>query len=138
MVEEKIDAEVLKKLEEDLRSKMETMQKMLKDLQAESAKSPEELMKKMGEVKDVKIVAEAIKEMQDRIKEKRIAVETTLKDVQKDIESLRGIKERVKEEEVTSELKSIVVSMRGKKETLGKAVKELEELREEYTKKFFG
>ena len=138
MAEEKIDAEVLQKLEEDITNKMATMQKMLKDLQTDSAKSPEELMKKMGDVEDVKVVAEALKEMQDKIKEKRVVAETALNDIQKELESLKTVKEKVKEEDVTGELKSIAVSMRDKKGILEKAVKELEEVKDEYNKRFFG
>ena len=138
MAEEKIDAEVLQKLEEDIRNKMTTMQNTLKDLQEQVLTLPEEQLKKMGDVKDVKAVAEAAKEMQDKIKEKKAVVETALKDIQKELESLKGIKEKVKEKDVTDELKPIGVSMRDKKETLEKAVKELEEVRDEYNRKFFG
>ena len=138
MAEEKVDAEVLQKLEEEMRPRIAQMEKMLKELQTESAKSPEELMEKVGDVKDAKIVAEAVKEMQGKVKEKRVVVETALKDIQKDLESLKEIKEKVKEEDVTGELKSISVSMRDKKEFLEKAVRELEGLKEEYTKKFLG
>ncbi len=137
MAEEKIDVEVLQKLEEEIRNKMVTMQKMFGDLQAESAISPEELLKKMGDVEDVKVVADAVKEMQDKIKEKKVVAETALGDIQKELESLKAIKEKVKEKDVTDELKSITVSMRDKKEILEKVVKELEALRDEYNKKFF-
>ena len=137
MAEEKIDAEVLQKLEEEIRNKVTAMQKMLKDLQEQVLTLPEEQLKKMGDVKDVKVVAEAVKEMQDKIKEKKVVVETALGDIQKELESLKVIKEKVQEKDVTDELKSIAVSMRDKKQTLEKAVKELEALRGEYNKKFF-
>jgi len=137
MAEEKIDVEVLQKLEEEIRNKMATMQKMLGDLQAESAISPEELLKKMGDVEDVKVLADAVKEMQDKIKEKKVVAETALGDIQKELESLKAIKEKVKEKDVTDELKSIAVSMRDKKEILEKTVEELEALRGEYNKRFF-
>ena len=137
MAEEKIDAEVLQKLEEEIRNKVTAMQKMLKDLQEQVLTLPEEQLKKMGDVKDVKVVAEAVKEMQDKIKEKKVVVETALGDIQKELESLKAIKEKVQEKDVTDELKSIAVSMRDKKQTLEKAVKELEALRGEYNKKFF-
>ena len=137
MAEEKIDAEVLQKLEQDIRNKMATVQKMLKDLQEQVLTLPEEQLKKMGDVKDVKVVAEAVKEMQDKVKEKKVVVETALGDIQKELESLKVIKEKVQEKDVTDELKSIAVRMRDKKQTLEKAVKELEALRGEYNKKFF-
>jgi len=137
MAEEKIDAEVLQKLEEEIRNKVTAMQKMLKDLQEQVLTLPEEQLKKMGDVKDVKVVAEAVKEMQDKIKEKKVVVETALGDIQKELKSLKAIKEKVQEKDVTDELKSIAVSMRDKKQTLEKAVKELEALRGEYNKKFF-
>jgi len=85
----------------------------------------------------VKVVADAVKEMQDKIKEKKVVAETALGDIQKELESLKAIKEKVKEKDVTDELKSITVSMRDKKEILEKVVKELEALRDEYNKKFF-
>ncbi len=137
MAEEKIDAEVLQKLEEEIRNKVTAMQKMLKDLQEQVLTLPEEQLKKMGDVKDVKVVAEAVKEMQDKIKEKKVVVETALGDIQKELESLKAIKEKVQEKDVTDELKSIALGMRDKKQTLEKAVKELEALRGEYNKKFF-
>ncbi len=137
MAEEKIDAEVLQKLEEEIRNKVTAMQKMLKDLQEQVLTLPEEQLKKMGDVKDVKLVAEAVKEMQDKIKEKKVVVETALGDIQKELESLKAIKEKVQEKDVTDELKSIALGMRDKKQTLEKAVKELEALRGEYNKKFF-
>ena len=138
MAEEKIDAEVLQKLEEEIRNKVTAMQKMLKDLQEQVLTLPEEQLKKMGDVKDVKVVAEAVKEMQDKIKEKKVVVETALTDIQKELESLKTIKEKVKEEDVSGELKSVAVRMRDEKETLEKAVKELEALKGEYNKRFFG
>ncbi len=137
MAEGKIDAEVLQKLEEEIRNKVTAMQKMLKDLQEQVLTLPEEQLKKMGDVKDVKVVAEAVKEMQDKIKEKKVVVETALGDIQKELESLKAIKEKVQEKDVTDELKSIALGMRDKKQTLEKAVKELEALRGEYNKKFF-
>ena len=138
MVEEKVDAEVLQKLEEEMKNKMAVMQKMLKEIQVESVKSPEELMKKIGNVKDVKVVAEAVREMQDRINEKKEVVESNLKDIQEELDSLKGLKEKIQKEDVTDALKSTAVSIRDKKEALEKAVKELEGLRDEYNRKFFG
>lgn len=138
MAEEKINFEVLRKLEEETRNKIATMQKVFKDLQAEPAKSPEELMKKIGDVKDVKIVAGAVKEMQDKIKEKTKVIEVTLKDIQKELDSLKSLKKKAQKEDVIEASKSIAASIRNKKELVEKAVKGLEGLKEEYTKKFFG
>jgi len=90
----------------------------------------------MGEIEGAVDVAEAVGEMQGKIGEKRKVVETTLKDLQKGIESLKSLKEKAKEEDVADVLKSIAVSMRDKKESLEKAVKELEGLKDGYTKKF--
>lgn len=138
MAEEKVDAEVLKKLEEEMRNKMTTMQKMLKDLQEQILTSPEEQLKKMAGVKGATDVAAAVREMQDKIKEKKEVVESTFKDIQKELDSLKGLKEKMQKEDVTEALKSIAVSMRDKKGALENAVKELEGLKTDYTKKFFG
>jgi len=137
MPEEKIDSEAMNKLEEDLRSKMAQMQKMLKDLQEQVLKPPEEQLKKMGEIEGAADVAKVVGQMQGRVEEKRKVAETTIKDLQKEIESLESLKEKVEEEDVTDALKSIAVSMRDKKESLEKVIKELEGLKDEYTKKFF-
>ena len=138
MAEEKVDAEVLKKLEEEMRDKMLTMQKMLNDLQQQALTSPEEQIKKMTEVKGAKEVAVAIREMQGKMKEKKEVVENTLKDIQKELDSLKGLKEKVQKEDVTGTIKSVALSLRDKKGVLEKAVKELEGLKDEYNKKFFG
>ncbi|MFQ6067278.1 MAG: hypothetical protein ACE5K3_08380 [bacterium] len=137
MPKEKINAEVLNKLEEDLRSKMIQIQKMLKDLQEQVLKSPEEQLKKISEVKGAADVAKAVGEMQREIEEKRKVVETTLKDLQREVDSLKSLKEKAEEEDVTDALKSIALSMRDKKQSLEKIIQELEELKGEYTKRFF-
>ena len=137
MPEEKIDSEVLNKLEEDLRSKMTQIQKMLKDLQEQVLKSPEEQLKKMGEIEGAIDVAKAVGEMQGKIEEKRKVAETMVKDLQREVDSLKSLKEKAEEEDVTDALKSIALSMRDKKESLEKIIKELEEVKGEYTKKFF-
>ena len=137
MPEEKVDSEVLNKLEKELRSKMTQMQKMLGDLQKQVLKSPEKQLKKMGEVEGATDVARVVGEMQGKIEEKRKVAETTIKDLQKEVESLKSFKEKAEGKDVTNALKSIALSMRDKKESLEKTIKELEELKDEYTKKFF-
>lgn len=137
MPEEKVDSEALNKLEKELRSKMTQMQKMLGDLQKQVLKSPEEQLKKMGEVEGATGVARVVGEMQGKIEEKRKVTETTIKDLQKEVESLKSFKEKAQGKDVTNALKSIALSMRDKKESLEKTIKELEELKDEYTKKFF-
>lgn len=138
MPEGKAEAEVLKKLEEDMKNKMAEMQKILGELQAESAKSPEELMKKAGEAKDVKVVADAVKEMQQEVGQKREVVEAALKEIQAQMEQLRALKERAQKEDVTEEVKSLLLKISDKKGSLEKAIGELQELKTKYTKKFFG
>lgn len=134
-----VDVDAVQKLEEEMRKKMDELQNIQKELQAESAKPPEELMKKMGGLKDIKAVGEAVREMQDKIREKRTAGEAALKDILKEVESLKGMKEKTKrEEDVSEELKAVAVRMLDKKGVLEKAVRELEELRERYSKKFLG
>lgn len=134
-----VHVDAVQKLEEEMRKKMDELQNIQKELQAESAKPPEELMKKMRGLKDIKAVGEAVREMQDKISEKRTAGEAALKDILKEVESLKGMKEKAKkEEDVTEELKAVAVRMLDKKGVLEKAVRELEELRERYSKKFLG
>jgi len=111
---------------------------MHSELQVESAKSPEELMKAMGDVSDVRAVVEAVNEMQDRMRERRTVVETALKDIQVEVESLNAIKAKAKEENSADEIKSTARRMRDKKAVLEKAIRDLEALRHEYNKKLFG
>ena len=138
MPEGKAEAEVLKKLEEDMKVKTKEIQEILEKLQAESAKSPEELMKKVGDAKDVKVVADAVKEMQQKVGEKRQIVEALLKEIQAQMEQLRTLKEQAQKEDVTEKVKSLLLKIRDKKASLEKAIGELQEIKAEYTKKFFG
>jgi len=138
MPEEKAEAEVLKKLEEDMRERTKQIQEILGKLQAESEKSPEELVKKVGDAKDVKVVADAVKEMQQEVGEKRQLVETVLKNIQKDMESLRALKGKSQKEDVTEEVKSLLIKIRDRKIYLEKMINEAEELKTKYTKKFLG
>ncbi|NQS88710.1 hypothetical protein HQ584_02835 [Patescibacteria group bacterium] len=138
MPEGKAEAEVLKKLEEDMKVKTKEIQEILEKLQAESMKSPEELMKKVGDAKDVKVVADAVKEMQQKVGEKRQIVEALLKEIQAQMEQLRTLKEQAQKEDVTEKVKSLLLEVRDKKASLEKAIGELQELKAEYTKKFFG
>ena len=137
MPEEKIDSQALDKLGEELRSKTAQMQKMLGDLQKQVLKSPEEELKKMRGIEGATDVAKAVGEMQKKMEEKRKVAETTIKDLQKEVESLKSLKEKAQGKDVTNVLKSIALSMRDKKESLEKVIKELEGLKGEYTKKFF-
>ncbi|MEW6674777.1 MAG: hypothetical protein AB1348_01945 [Nitrospirota bacterium] len=121
-----------------MRNKMAEMQKILGELQAESAKSSQELMKKVGEATDVRVVADAIKEMQQEMGEKRQSVEVELKEIQAQMEQLRVLRERAQKEDVTADIKSLLLKIRDKKESLEKAIKDAEELKTKYTKKFFG
>ena len=138
MPEGKSEAEVLKKLEEDMKEKTKQIQEILGKLQADTAKSPEELIKKAGDAKDVKVAADAIKQMQQEVGEKRQTVETALKEIQAQMEQLRVLKEQAQKEDVTEEVKSLLLKIRERKGSLEKAVEELQELKTEYTKKFFG
>ena len=138
MPEGKAEAEVLKKLEEDMKVKTKEIQEILGKLQAESMKSPEELMKKVGDAKDVKVVADAVKEMQQKVDEKRQIVEASLKEIQAQMEQLRTLKEQAQKEDVTEKVKTLLLEVRDKKASLEKAIGELQELKAEYTKKFFG
>ena len=54
------------------------------------------------------------------------------------MEQLRVLKEQAQKEDVTEEVKSLLLKIRERKGSLEKAVEELQELKTEYTKKFFG
>ncbi|MFZ6016844.1 MAG: hypothetical protein ACOYU0_04365 [Nitrospirota bacterium] len=136
MPKEKPEAEVLKELEVEMKNKMAEMQKILDELQAESAKSPQEWMKKVGEATDVRVVADAVKQMQQEVGEKRQSVEAVLKEIQAQMEQLRVLREQAQKEDVTAEIKSLLLKVREKKESLEKAIKDIEELKAKYTKKF--
>ena len=139
MPEEKPQSpEYINELEVEMKSKMAELQKILGQIQAESAKSPEEIITKAGDAKDVQAVADAIKQMQKDVGEKRQAVETAIKDVQAQMDQLRALRERAQKEDVAADIKSLLLNIREKKESLETAVKDVEELRAEYTKKFYG
>lgn len=136
--EGKAEAEVLKKLEDDMKEKTKQIQEILGKLQADTAKSPEELIKKAGDAKDVKVAADSIKQMQQEVGEKRQTVETSLKEIQAQMKQLRALREQAQKEDVTEKVKSLLLKIRERKGSLEKAVEELQELKTEYTKKFFG
>ena len=137
MAEEKIDFEVLKNLEEDMKGKIAEIAEVAKKLQEQSMKLPEEL-KKIGDIKGVKMVADAVKELEEEAKEKKEKIETALRDIQKNMGSLKGLKEKAKTEDVTKEVKSILAIINEKKRYLKEAIKDIEVLKDKYTKKFFG
>ena len=136
--EGKAEAEVLKKLEDDMKEKTKQIQEILGKLQADTAKSPEELIKKAGDAKDVKVAADSIKQMQQEVGEKRQTVETSLKEIQAQMKQLRALREQAQKEDVTEKVKSLLLKIRERKGSLEKAVEELQKLKTEYTKKFFG
>ena len=70
MAEEKIDAEVLNNLEEDMKGKIAEIAEVAKKLQEQSIKLPEEL-KKIGDIKGVKMVADAVKGLEEEAKGKK-------------------------------------------------------------------
>lgn len=137
MVEEKIDAEVLKNLEEDMNGKIAEIAEVAKKLREQSMKLPEEL-KKIGDIKGLKMVADVIKELEEEAKEKKEKIETVLRDIQKNMGSLKGLKEKVKTEDITEEVKSILAIINEKQGYLKEVIKDIEVLKDKYTKKFFG
>lgn len=137
MAEEKIDFEVLKNLEEDMKGKIAEIAEVAKKLQEQSMKLPEEL-KKIGDIKGVKMVADAVKELEEEAKEKKEKIETALRDIQKNMGSLKGLKEKAKIEDITEEVKSILAIINEKQKYLKEAIKDIEVLKDKYTKKFFG
>ncbi len=136
MPEPTIDVEGVGQLEKELREKMGQLQKILGELQAQSAQSPQELLKGVGDVAGVKVIAEALKEMETTVSQKRNALETALKELQSEMAALGQLKSKAAQGDVTDELKALVARVRDKKEMLKQMIGELEGLRAEYVKKF--
>ena len=137
MAEGKVATEVLKNLEEEMQGKMAEIAEVGKKLQEQSMKLPEEI-KKIGDVKGVKMVADAVKELEEEAKGEKEGIETALKDIQKNMESLKGLKEKAKTENITEEVKSILATINEKQKSLKGSIKDIEALKDKYTKKFFG
>ena len=137
MTDKKIDSEVLQKLQEEMKGKMAAITEIAKELQERSMKLPEELTK-IGDVRGVKMVADALRKLEEEAKEKKERIETALKDLQNNIASLKTLKDKAKTGDITGEVKSILATINEKQRSLKEAIKDIETLKGKYTKKFFG
>ncbi len=135
--EQTIDTETIVKLEEEMAGKLAEIAGVAKHLQEQSMKLPDEITK-IGDAKGIKIVADAVKELQGEVNEQKGKIETALTGIQENMGSLKSLKAKAKTEDITEELKSILAAINDKQKSLKGAIKDVEVLRDKYTKQFFG
>lgn len=131
---EKSGAEDIKKLEAEMRKKMEEMGAALRELQ-EKTPSVEGIA-----IEGIESKLQAVKEMQMEMLQKKEGLETALREIQGVVQSFKELrdKEKEKKEDVRPAIAALREKMKEKKESLQKAIKEMENLKDKYTKKFYG
>ena len=132
-MEEETLLENLKEEMKEKRAEMETLLNKIQDI-------PSNLSKKVKEVSDfkgLKDVGEAVVEMEREVSEKRNNIQGTIQEIQDDMEKLKTLKNKANKPDVLPEVKSLLESIRDKKGDLDKSIKELEQLKDKYSSKFF-
>lgn len=127
---------LLENLEEEMKEKRAEMESLLNKIQD----FPSNLSKKLKEVSDfkgLKDVGEAVVEMEREVSEKRNNIQSIIQEIQDDMEKFKTLKNKTKKPETLPEVKSLLESIRDKKDNLDKSLKELDQLKDKYSKKFF-
>jgi len=127
---------LLENLEEEMKEKRADMETLLNKIQD----FPLNLSKKLKEVSDckgLKEVGDTVVEMEREVSEKRNNIQGTIQEIQDDMEKFKTLKNKTKKPDVIPEIKSLLESIRDKKDNLDKFIKELDKLKDKYSKKFF-
>ena len=122
--------ENIEKLEAEKQKKRQEMEVLLENLQG--SMQGEQLSPEPTEPdsEEVKIKWQAVQEMQALLAEKRLLVETVLKEIKQGMESVKELQVRASknDEDAILQIKALQEKMKERKETLEKAVKEMEEI----------
>lgn len=121
------------KLEAELKRKRGEMETLLEELKTRAVKLPE---KKEITTEELKAKLEEVKEMQLEILQKKEGLEKALKEIGDEMRSLEELKAKAEKEDVRPAMQALVEQVKEKKARLEKAIREMEELKEKYAKKF--
>ena len=127
----------LQALEEDVLKKRAQMSELLDKIQD----IPSQVTEQLGKIPDfteLKNIGDAVAGMEKNVAEKREDIQSKLHDIQGEMASLRKLGEKSATGDVTEEIKNLVERVKEKKESLEKAIGEVQELRSHYNKIFLG
>lgn len=127
----------LQGLEEELLKKRAEMSELLERIQD----IPSQVTEQLGEISEftqLKNIGHAVAEMEEKVGEKREAIQSKLQDIQDEMASLRKLGQKATTEDVREEMKNLAERVKEKKQSLGKAIEEVQELRAHYSKIFLG
>ncbi|MDA2925963.1 autophagy-related protein 17 [Acidobacteria bacterium AH-259-G07] len=129
--------EPLQALEEEVLKKRAEMSELLEKIQD----IPSQVTEQLGKISDfgeLKNIGDAVVEMEKNVAEKREYIQSKLRDIQDEMEAFKKLGEKAATEDVTQEMKNLVKRVKEKKESLEKAIEEVQELRLHYSKMFLG
>ena len=121
------------KLEAELKRKKEELEALLEELKMRAGKWPE---KRDTAAEDLKAKLEAIKEMQLEILKMKEGLENALREIGAEMRLLEELRAKAEKEDVRPTMQTLVERVKDKKARLEQAIKEMEELKEKYAKKF--
>lgn len=127
---------LLEDLKEEMKEKRAEMEALLKNIQDIPSKLPKKV-KEVNDFKGLKDVGEAVVEMEREVSEKRKNIQSKIQEIQDDMEKFKTLKNKTKKPDVFPEIKSLLESIRDNKNNLDKSIKELYQLKDKYSKKFF-
>ncbi|MBC8343390.1 MAG: hypothetical protein H8E61_05375 [Bacteroidetes bacterium] len=124
-------------LEKELLKKRSEMSELLEQVQD----IPSQINEQLGKIEDfgeLKKIGEAVVEMEKNVGEKRDNIQDKLQDIQTDLKELKKLGEKTTVEDIKTEMKALVKRLTDKKESLEKAINEVDTLRGHYSKLFLG
>jgi len=127
---------LLEDLREEMKEKRAEMEALLKNIQDIPSKLPKKV-KEVSDFKGLKDIGEAVVEMEREVSEKRNNIQSIIQEIQDDMEKFKTLKNKTKKPETLPEVKSLLESIRDKKDNLDKSLKELDQLKDKYSTKFF-
>ena len=129
--------EPIEALENEILKKRAEMSGLLDKIQELPSQLTEQLGKisEFGELRDI---GDTVVEMEKKVGEKREVIQGMLRDIQDQMASLRTLGEKATTKDVTEEMKNLAERVKEKKESLEKAVGEVQQLSAHYSKMFLG
>ena len=131
------EREPIEALEEELLKKRAETSELLDKIQDIPSQVTEQLGK-ISEFAELKKIGDAVAEMEEKVSDKREAIQKTLRDIQNEMSSLRKLGEKTTTEDVKVEMDTLINRVKNKKEFLERAIGEVQQLTSHYTKMFLG